>query len=631
MVTRYSTLILMFGFLFVFWLLTGHASIAQNGTTYYVSRSGNDDNPGTFDQPWQTIDVGVMRLRAGDTLMIRGGTYPTIYEGWAFHHSGTPDRPITVTNYDSEQVILQINDSSEDYQAFACWGLDYKADHVRIIGTNVAPVALENGVISDKGIVILGPDLINRGQHTVSAGIIVRDCDYWEIAGIDFVDVGYGIFTLKDYSDPVNLVSTTHWHVHDNRVHGFYAESGMQFNGDHNLIERNLIYKIHDEHFTPWGCQHINLLGYGNMVRGNVLSEQGSADFCFGVTLEWDMADENVIEQNEIYDADAAVLFLGGDNNIIRNNLMVMSVESNIFIGGITILSTDSSTVNYCNSEPPEIIPPDDPSHPEYAHYYMPRNCHSYGNRVVNNTVYGYYEGIRLYDLVPASTEIKNNIITEYQRGAICPYDLISGTCKPLPDYLTTAANRISGDMGFVDAGGFDFSLADDSALIDAGVDLRGLVDNDLNGVQRPLGDGYDIGAYEFDPDALPPAFAQTLIREVELLAMLRENAAPEIDVFMLDLTGDGILIYYRMDGITGTAGVVFDGQERIITIQLRDVRQINGLSPPQAHRDKLHRLMMPALVSTMDGLLARYMPEHSRFETLRFDDDYLQLISSSY
>src|SRR5512139_2607009 len=43
---------------------------------YYVSgSSGNDDNPGTLESPWQTIQKANATLQAGDTVYIRGGTY----------------------------------------------------------------------------------------------------------------------------------------------------------------------------------------------------------------------------------------------------------------------------------------------------------------------------------------------------------------------------------------------------------------------------------------------------------------------------------------------------------------------------------------------------------------------------
>src|SRR5262249_18330399 len=46
------------------------------GTTYYVSPTGSDSNPGTFARPFATVNRGVRVLRPGDTLLVRKGTYP---------------------------------------------------------------------------------------------------------------------------------------------------------------------------------------------------------------------------------------------------------------------------------------------------------------------------------------------------------------------------------------------------------------------------------------------------------------------------------------------------------------------------------------------------------------------------
>jgi hypothetical protein len=51
-------------------------AVTVQAATYYVATTGNDSYPGTQSQPFRTIKKGVSALRAGDTLYIRGGTYP---------------------------------------------------------------------------------------------------------------------------------------------------------------------------------------------------------------------------------------------------------------------------------------------------------------------------------------------------------------------------------------------------------------------------------------------------------------------------------------------------------------------------------------------------------------------------
>jgi hypothetical protein len=43
--------------------------------TYYVSPSGVDTNPGTLAQPYRTVQKAATVAVAGDTVLLRAGTY----------------------------------------------------------------------------------------------------------------------------------------------------------------------------------------------------------------------------------------------------------------------------------------------------------------------------------------------------------------------------------------------------------------------------------------------------------------------------------------------------------------------------------------------------------------------------
>ena len=65
--------ILLSVFLFIGFLLLFPAS--ASATTYYVSPTGNDLNPGTINQPWTTPTKAAAAAQAGDTVNFRKGTY----------------------------------------------------------------------------------------------------------------------------------------------------------------------------------------------------------------------------------------------------------------------------------------------------------------------------------------------------------------------------------------------------------------------------------------------------------------------------------------------------------------------------------------------------------------------------
>jgi hypothetical protein len=302
--------------------------------------------------------------------------------------------------------------------------------------------------------------------------------------------------------------SADHWHVHHNRVYNYYRESGMQFNGDNNLIEYNEIYKVSDRLDTPFGCQLLNILGDNNIIRGNTLSRLGSTAKCGGISFEWDLADANIVEQNLIFDVPSAIGIYGGDNNLIRNNILYMPNTPEPFSGGIEIFSHPDLKKDWpCNEElgsAQALLPANNPAHPDYQYYYNPRNCISFGTQIYNNVIHGFVEGVRLYPLAGENTIIQNNVFSGWTRSGVCYYNATLGICVPLPPHVMTDHNAEQSPFGFVNISTFDFHLTATSPLIDAGRTLEGQNLNDFEGNARPQGAGYDIGAYEYIADTQP-------------------------------------------------------------------------------------------------------------------------------
>ena len=79
-----------------------------SGAIYYVATTGADSNPGTITAPFQTLQKGASTAVAGDTVIVRDGTYGHVnavtggdnsccgsYPVWLYN-SGTPAAPITI-------------------------------------------------------------------------------------------------------------------------------------------------------------------------------------------------------------------------------------------------------------------------------------------------------------------------------------------------------------------------------------------------------------------------------------------------------------------------------------------------------------------------------------------------------
>jgi len=70
---------------------------------YYVSLRGNDNNNGSQGQPWRTIQYGIDKMKAGQTLLIEAGVYNEVIN---IRHSGQPNAIITIKSIENRKVLI---------------------------------------------------------------------------------------------------------------------------------------------------------------------------------------------------------------------------------------------------------------------------------------------------------------------------------------------------------------------------------------------------------------------------------------------------------------------------------------------------------------------------------------------
>lgn len=90
---------------------------AQASSVYYVSMTGSDiTGTGTLSNPWRTIQKAADTMTAGDTCIIRGGTYE---ETVTLNTSGTSDNPINFHAYAGENVTVSGADTITGWEKYS--------------------------------------------------------------------------------------------------------------------------------------------------------------------------------------------------------------------------------------------------------------------------------------------------------------------------------------------------------------------------------------------------------------------------------------------------------------------------------------------------------------------------------
>jgi hypothetical protein len=86
--------------------------------TFYVSPTGNDANPGTQAAPWRSFHTSLTRLRPGDMLYVRGGSYS--FSGINYTTlAGTATSPIVITAYPGETPVFTGTSTPADFLYFS--------------------------------------------------------------------------------------------------------------------------------------------------------------------------------------------------------------------------------------------------------------------------------------------------------------------------------------------------------------------------------------------------------------------------------------------------------------------------------------------------------------------------------
>ena len=104
----------------VLWLLLGCTAVVDAGETFFVATDGSDQNHGTIDSPFATIQRAQSAVEPGDTVFIRGGNYVIKESQIArkqriFAHvidlnkSGSKGKPIRYEAYGREQPVFDFS------------------------------------------------------------------------------------------------------------------------------------------------------------------------------------------------------------------------------------------------------------------------------------------------------------------------------------------------------------------------------------------------------------------------------------------------------------------------------------------------------------------------------------------
>ncbi len=424
--------------------------VNPSGKTYYVAKNGDNNNPGSEEKPWLTIQKAVDNAVAGDIVYVKEGTYT---EHVVFRNSGTEGNYITVQAYSTD--VVKVNAPTGGYVSitngqgqthtgnFELNGRSY----IKIKGFDFGPggsgsrvhcgektcPSPDASVSAEKGahnIIIDGNSFSDIDNGAIIAGYVKPSGNYYAAWDITFVNNKIDRPTDWEWVELLSFDSVNRPNVSYNTI--TYQGNGecidYKSGTDNGIISHNIVsncWRPVNGAKKKWAGIYID--GYDEGVSNNQIFN-------------------NIISNTE---AVAVGSERGGlaQNNTFYNNIMYENV-----IGIGLSVSRETGYVN------------------------------NYKNNVFINNI-AYNNDVNYFATVSGTDNIFRNNIGWKGTNQI--------SSSHIQDH-----NLFNKDPEFVDPESGNFHLKDTSPAIDAGSsDLA--PGTDFDGNPRPRGNGYDIGSFE--------------------------------------------------------------------------------------------------------------------------------------
>ena len=419
---------------------------STSGISYYVDVGrGSDSNPGTYEQPWKTIQKAANVVRPGDVVTVNAGVYA---------------ERVSITTSGGVGAIITFQANG----AVTVRGFTIRGDYIRIEGFHIDLSANRtcNWSATDYAIAVYGDYCDIWNNYTTGSGhggiILMPDSDHALVQG----NVSH-----QDANDGIVIYGTNHI-VEFNDISDVRCApcnhndaNGIRFHGSGHVIRRNF---IHDIGFTnnPGYTPHIDAF--------QTFSVSGHPP-----------AQDVIIERNHVRFVEGAKDGSTTVYGFMVANATNLTIRSNVIEawGGYNTGSTgpNSNVRIYNNTFRSRLWYPNSPM----------------AIRVANTQTAWLFNNItvdfrNLHYLLWGSSKIS------YGHNLMWNSD---GSAPGLKGYVVGATDRYRLNPSFFNNES-DFRLKSASPAINTGYNLASWVPVDYDGTPRPQGSAYDIGAYEY-------------------------------------------------------------------------------------------------------------------------------------
>jgi len=368
--------------LLCFIMLVG-AATTGGAVEYYVSPSGSDSASGSAVEPWKSIQHGVDQLNAGDTLLIRAGSYNEKIE---IDVSGTGTDPIRIAVAPGEEAVIDgsgitasIFDQSHliidgleitgnamaDAQGIliegACAGITIRNNTIHGIHFSPDPNASVNSSTNAQPLIVYGSDADTPVSDLLIEGNEIYGCrtGYSEALAVngnvdgfeirensihDITNIGIDVIGHEDTSPDPSTDAARNGVVRNNSVinciSAYATSGGIYVDGGRSLVIENNISR-HNGYGIEIGCENAGYTASDIIVRNNLLIDNEVAGVAMGgfdYPSGTGRVENTTIRNNTLFKNDFSASWTGE---------FYLTSTANCVISGNIIVTSDQYAVVY--------------------------------------------------------------------------------------------------------------------------------------------------------------------------------------------------------------------------------------------------------------------------------------------
>lgn len=209
-----------------------------NERNYFISKQGNDNNDGSEQNPWLTIQKAADSVSPGDIVYVKEGIYR---ESVTITKSGTQEKRIIFSNFQNDNVNVFVTGG--------CHGFYVEADYITIRGFNITDAYFEENAGC--------PDWTASGITTHKSNNIFENNEIFNSM--------YGILMRAnigdDYSGELQLPTEGSNMVRNNYIHNTDYGAIRVKRSNHNIVKDNKFY-YNNQKISSFNDKEGNILTY---------------------------------------------------------------------------------------------------------------------------------------------------------------------------------------------------------------------------------------------------------------------------------------------------------------------------------------------------------------------------------